>query len=150
MSQDVLFQARLFAMAMIWGMGLMLAYDGLRLLRMFATHRRSVQAMEEIVFWLAASGIIYTLIYRYNSGAVRNYVVFGMASGMIFYRFLISPLIIRTGCMILRPVRDGIRIFKTFVKAAGKRLKSAVRGVTIKIRSVKHKKTGKQGDCDGS
>lgn len=133
-------------MAVIWGGGLMLAYDGLRLLRMFVTHRKSVQVLEELVFWLSASLIIYMLIYRYNSGAVRNYVVFGMALGMIFYRFLLSSLVIRAGCFILRPIRDILRISKTFIKETGKRLKYAASRVTIKFRSGKHKKTGKQGD----
>lgn len=133
-------------MAVVWGGGLLLAYDGLRLLRMFVTHRKRVQALEEFIFWLSASLIIYALIYRYNSGAVRNYVVFGMAVGMIFYRLLLSSLIIKAGCFILRPVRDGLRIFKTFIKETGKRLKSMAAGVTIKFRDVKHKRTEKQGD----
>lgn len=141
-----MFQSRLFAMAVVWGAGLLLAYDGLRLLRMFVIHRKRVQALEELIFWLLASLVIYGLIYRYNSGAVRNYVVFGMAVGMICYRFLLSSPVIKTGCFILRPVRNAFRIFKTFIKEMGKGLKSAAARVTIKLRDIRHKRTEKQGD----
>lgn len=149
MSDDVIFQSGLFIMAIVWGGGLMLAYDCLRLLRMFVTHRKWVQAMEELIFWLAASFIIYICIYRYNSGAVRNYVVFGMAVGMFFYRYCLSAWFIRAACFILRPIRNGLRIFKTFMKNIGKRLKSAAAGVKIKIKDTAHRKAGKQEETDG-
>lgn len=146
MSQDVIFQGQLFGMAIIWGGGLLLAYDGLRLLRLFVTHRRGVQAVEEVIFWLAASFIIYTLIYRYNSGSVRNYVVFGMAVGMVIYRLCLSSWVIRMSCLILRPVRNGIRFIKTFLKDYGKRLKFRLIRVKIKLK-VGKKETG---DGNGS
>ncbi|MGN0204598.1 MAG: spore cortex biosynthesis protein YabQ [Coprococcus sp.] len=146
MSYDVIFQGRLFAMAIVWGGGLLLAYDGLRLLRMFVTRRKSVQALEEFLFWMSAGLVIYFLIYRYNSGAVRNYVVFGMAVGMLLYRLMLSSFVIKAGCFILRPVRDAFRIFKTFIKETGKRLKSSASRVTIKLKKAKHKKMQKQGD----
>lgn len=130
----MIFQGQLFGMAIIWGGGLMLAYDCLRLIRLFVTHRRSVQAVEEIIFWLAASFAIYTLIYRYNSGAVRNYVVFGMAVGMVLYRLCLSAGFMKISCFILRPVRDMVRLFKTFMKDLEKRLKSMLTGVKIKFR----------------
>lgn len=138
----MIFQGHLFGMAILWGGGLMLAYDGLRLLRLFVTHRRSVQAVEELIFWLAASFVIYTLIYRYNSGAVRNYVVFGMAVGMILYRLCLSSWVIRISCFFLRPVRNVVRLFKTFLKDSGKILKSGLIKVKIKLRSNKKR----QGD----
>lgn len=141
----MIFQGQLFGMAILWGGGLMLAYDGLRLIRLFVTHRRSVQAVEELVFWLAASFGIYTLIYRYNSGAVRNYVVFGMAVGMIVYRLCLSSWFMRISCFLLRPVRNVIRLFKTFLKDLGKILKSGLIKVKIKLRSIK-----RQGDGNGS
>ena len=120
MSQDVLFQGRLFLYAILWGGGLMLAYDCLRLLRIFVTHRQWLMVLEEMIFWLLAAAVIYSLIYRCNSGAVRNYVVCGMGLGMVIYRAGLSSLFIRGMSWFLRPVRKTFRIFKTFVKNAGK------------------------------
>lgn len=128
----------------------MLAYDCLRLLRMFVTRRKRVQAVEELLFWLAASFIIYVCIYRYNSGAVRNYVVFGMAVGMVIYRYVLSPWFIRGACFMLRPMQNSLRKLKSFMKNQGKRLKYAVAGVKIKAKNARHKKAEKQEDRDGS
>ena len=86
MSQDVVFQARLFGMAVLWGSGLMLAYDCLRMLRMMIRQRKGIQAAEEAVFWLLAAGCLFGLLYRFNNGAVRNYIVCGMGTGMVLYR----------------------------------------------------------------
>lgn len=146
MSHDVIFQGQLFGAALVWGGGLMFAYDCIRLLRLFVTHRRAVQAVEEILFWIVASMVIYGLIYRYNSGAVRNYVVFGMAAGMIFYRICLSPWFIKAACFILRPVQKLFRTLKTFLKDLEKGLKSRLTGVTIRFRESKFRKNKKQGD----
>ena len=62
-SQDVLFQGRLFFYAVFLGGILLLAYDCMRLLRIFVRHRQWAMAAEEIVFWIAAAAAIYSMIY---------------------------------------------------------------------------------------
>ena len=47
MSQDGVFQARLFGIVVEWGSGLMLAYDCLQMLRMMIRQRKGIQAAEE-------------------------------------------------------------------------------------------------------
>ena len=125
----------------------MLAYDCLRLLRIFVTHRQWLMALEEVIFWLLAAAVIYALIYRYNSGAVRNYVVCGMGLGMVIYRAGLSSLFIRGMSWLLRPVRKMFLIFKTFVKNIGKTLKSAALRGKIKVRKLRYRR---QEDHDGS
>lgn len=104
-------------------------------------------AAEEIIFWIAAAIVIYSLIYRSSSGAVRNYIVCGMGLGMLLYRSFLSSFFIRGMSWILRPVRKIFLIFKTFVKNVGKLLKSAVSRRTIKARKFRYRR---QGDHDGS
>ena len=62
-------------MAVLWGSGLMLAYDCLRMLRMMIRQRKGIQAAEEAVFWMLAAGCLFGLLYRFNNGAVRNYIM---------------------------------------------------------------------------
>lgn len=88
-------------MAVLWGSGLMLAYDCLRMLRMMIRQRKGIQAAEEAVFWLLA---------------------------------------------VLRPIRQIVRIFKTFVKNAGNTLQSAAAKRTIKGRKLQQR----QGEHDDS
>ena len=145
-SQDVLFQGRRFFYAVFLGGILLLAYDCMRLLRIFVRHRQWAMAAEEIVFWIAAAAAIYSMIYHCNSGAVRNYIVCGMGLGMLLYRSFLSSFFIRGMSGILRPVRKTFQIFKTFVKNAAKLLKSAVSRRTIKVRKLRYRR---QGDHDG-
>lgn len=125
----------------------MLAYDCLRLLRIFVRHRKWLMAAEEIIFWIMAAINIYSLIYRCNSGAVRNYIVCGMGLGMVVYRSCLSAFFISGMSWMLRPVRKSFLIFKTFVKNTGKTLKSAVSRRTIRVRKLRYRK---QEDHDGS
>ena len=136
----------MFFYAVFLGGILLLAYDCMRLLRIFVRHRQWAMAAEEIVFWIAAAAAIYSMIYHCNSGAVRNYIVCGMGLGMLFYRSFLSSFFIRGMSWILRPVRKTFQIFKTFVKNAAKLLKSAVSRRTIKVRKLRYRR---QGDHDG-
>ena len=78
MSQDVVFQARLFGMAVLWGSGLMLAYDCLRMLRMMIRQRKGIQAAEEAVFWLLAAGCLFTVLITVQY-AIILYAEWGQA-----------------------------------------------------------------------
>lgn len=140
MSQDVLFQAKLFAMAVVWGSGMMMAYDCLRLVRIFIRQKKWLQVSEEILFWMAASGCIYALLYQYNNGAVRNYIVCGMGTGMVLYRGMLSSVFIRGMSAVLRPIRKMCLIFKTFVKNAENTLQSALTKRKIKLKKLRQEK----------
>ena len=135
----MVFQARLFGMAILWGVGLMLAYDCLRVFRMMIRQRKGIQTAEEAVFWLLAAGCLFWLMYRFNNGAVRNYIVCGMGTGMVIYRWLLSSMVVRWLLAVLRPIRQIVRIFKTFVKNAGNTLQSAVAKRTIKGRELQQR-----------
>ena len=92
-------------MAVLWGSGLMLAYDCLRMLRMMIRQRKGIQAAEEAVF-----------------------------------------MVVRWMLAVLRPIRQIVRIFKTFVKNAGNTLQSAAAKRTIKGRKLQQR----QGEHDDS
>ena len=144
MSRDVVYQGRLFAMAVLWGGTLMLAYDCLRLFRIFVRQRQWLMIVEEVIFWLLMSGWLYALLYRYNDGAVRNYIVFGIGTGMGLYRWLLSAVFISKMSwvmrFILRPVQRMCHFFKSFVKNIENTLQSVVRKGTIKCKKLRRRK----------
>ena len=127
-------------MAVLWGTGLMLAYDCLRMLRMMIRQRKGIQAAEEAVFWLLTAGCLFGLLYRFNNG------VCGMGTGMVLYRWLLSSMVVRWMLAVLRPIRQIVQIFKTFVKNAGNTLQSAAAKRTIKSRKLQQR----QGEHDDS
>ena len=127
-------------MAVLWGSGWMLSYDCLRMLRMMIRQRKGIQAAEEAVFWMLAAGCLFGLLYRFNNGAVRNYIVCGMGTGMVLYRWLLSSMVVRWMLAVLRPIRQIVRIFKTFVKNTGNTLQSAAAKRTIKGRKLQQRK----------
>ena len=93
-----------------------------------------------------AAGCLFGLLYRFNNGAVRNYIVCGMGTGMVLYRWLLSSMVVRWMLAVLRPIRQIVRIFKTFVKNAGNTLQSAAAKRTIKSRKLQQR----QGEHDDS
>ena len=107
---------------------------------------KGIQAAEEAVFWMLAAGCLFGLLYRFNNGAVRNYIVCGMGTGMVLYRWLLSSMVVRWMLAVLRPIRQIVRIFKTFVKNTGNTLQSAAAKRTIKGRKLQQR----QGEHDDS
>ena len=60
MSAEVRYQFYLFGMALLWGGGLCLAYDILRIFRRLIRHRGWMINGEDVLYWLAA-GVFYLL-----------------------------------------------------------------------------------------
>lgn len=140
----MIFQWRMFMLAVLWGSILMTVYDCLRLFRIFIRQRQWLLIVEEIVFWLLMTVWLYALLYRYHDGAVRNYILFGIGTGMGLYRWLLSAVFIRKMSMIVRfilkPVQKLRHIFKSFVKNIENTLQSVLGKGTMKDKRLRHKK----------
>ena len=103
MSDEVLFQFHLFAMALFWGIGLCFSYDILRILRRLVRHSKNVVNVEDIIYWLAASAVVYALLFIYNQGEMRIFIVFGAIIGGLFYTLTISKVFIHGVTFLLSP-----------------------------------------------
>ena len=81
---------RLFLLAMLWGIAVAASYDLLRIFRRIIKPRHLFYYIQEILFWLAETLVIFRLLYIYDDGAIRSYTMLGLFVGMAVYTWLLG------------------------------------------------------------
>lgn len=124
MSVDPAAQAHALALCLAAGAGLGLFYDLLRLFRL-APAPRLLAGLLDLLFWLAAAGLLFTCALALGDGRVRLYMAAGLGLGAGLYFMLISPrvrlllalltrLLGRVLCLLTAPVRYLVRRIALF------------------------------------
>ena len=81
MNDAVIPELELLAFSFLSGVICFFAYDLLLVLRIFFRPSWLFEKAEDILYWLAASIFVFSVIYVKNSGVIRAYSVFGMLAG---------------------------------------------------------------------
>ena len=109
-------QLRYFFVSLLYGIGLMLAYDFFTVFRHFVKHRKLLLLLEDWLFWLLASLIVFQMVFEMNYGIIRSFFVISLVAGMAAYKKLASKYIVYGICTgiswIFRPyvwIRDKYR-----------------------------------------
>ncbi len=115
--------------ALLMGIFITFLYDLLRIFRRVIPHNTFFVSLEDLGFWVYCGAEVFLLMYHESNGTLRWFAVIGALSGMLLYRKLCSPVLIKYASLILgkavallsRPVRalSGI-LKKGAAKAAGK------------------------------
>ncbi len=112
-SESVRTQLQLFLTAMMWGAAVGLAYDGLRILRRICQPPKWLYICQDILFWIAEALMIYRLMFKYDSGAIRSYTMFGMITGMALYLWVFGRWLVP---VISRGIKAVIKFIKKIFK----------------------------------
>lgn len=159
MNGAITVELRFFLISILWGVIILLVYDGLRILRRLIPHNSFFLALEDLIFWVLTSLFIFAMIYTMNNGTIRGFSVMGMAIGMILYHYIFSEFVVKwvtkAILLLLSPIRfaiDKIRKLLTFVLSKLKRiinyfqnrLKKYAKSVKITYSKVNHKRKSKQ------
>ena len=86
------FELQFFGKAFLCGLFLALLYDGIRLFRHLICHGKRAVAAEDLLYWLACGVLIFRMLYRENSGAVRGFAIAAVVLGMLLYLQFIQLL----------------------------------------------------------
>lgn len=135
-------EVNFFLVSIVYGMFLVFYYDLFRSLRIIIKHKNWVTGVEDLVFWLSTSVLIFYMLYRYNYGSIRGFAVLGMLLGMIVYSYGLSPLVLRLVTYTSTGIKKGcvfcfkypIRFFCFVRKEVRKALKNIVKTVKIAVR----------------
>lgn len=147
------------------GIGITIVYDLLRIVRRVIVHPYIVVALEDILFWMFASVVLFLLLYHMNNGTVRWFAVFGLFAGMLFYKkifgdFLVifmSTLLGRILHLVVKVFTPPLKVvkavfFKGFHGLRGGILRSKNRLTgnikEVKIVLCKHKNNKKRDDYE--
>ena len=95
MSEIIYFEGKVFLVFLLHGAFLLLCSDLLRSWRMAVPHGVWWTGAEDALFWLAAGIWTFVLIFIYQDGILRLYMVGAAGMGMFIYRRTLSPWIIK-------------------------------------------------------
>ena len=116
MSAEVQSQFYLFFLAVFWGIGMCLAYDGLRILRNLIRHSLFWINAEDLLYWAVMTAVLFYLLFTYNRGEIRSFTIAGILTGSLFYLKTISPVYISLLSRALSPFFRLFRIIRQFLR----------------------------------
>jgi len=86
---------------MILGAASGVAYDIFRIIRRIIKHPDFLTQIEDLIYWLFISIVIFYFILHRNNGEVRIYSIIGVFTGMCLYFLTLSRLIIKVSVFII-------------------------------------------------
>ena len=110
----------LFGNAVFLGAALMLLYDVIRICRRILPRGIILVSIEDVIYWIVFGVAVFILLYRENDGAVRGFIVGGIAAGLFLYYQLLGRWLMKWMGILIRSLK--------------KRLKKAMEKVKIKLR----------------
>lgn len=72
------------------GVGLGLIYDGFRLFRIIKSHHKFIIDLEDIIYWVISTFLIFRMQLRLADGITRGFVIVSIFVGMWIYHMLIG------------------------------------------------------------
>jgi len=94
MNKAITFELQFFLVSIFSGTLILLVYDGFRIVRRLIKHNEVFLAIEDLIFWVAASVFIFAMMYQENNGIIRGFSVMGMTIGMVLYHYILSELFV--------------------------------------------------------
>lgn len=130
-------ELRLLAASFGFGIGIIVSYGLIDLLRQFLSFSKPVRVVTELLYWSVAAMLAFQLEFRFNDGLLRLYSVLGAVGGMLLARWLTAGVFTYLAEKAKKAVRKRrIRNRKRKV-ALQNQLKKRWKQVRIKMNSFK-------------
>ncbi|MFV0341647.1 MAG: spore cortex biosynthesis protein YabQ [Anaerocolumna sp.] len=94
MNGAILVELRFFGASVLWGVLLLVIYDCLRIERRLISHNSFFVAVEDIIYWMVASILIFRMMFNLNDGIIRGFSILAMLIGMLIYHHVFSGFIV--------------------------------------------------------
>ena len=106
MSAEVIDQGIFWLFFFVTGAVITFIYDQIRIVRRVLPHGSVLVAIEDLLFWLFAGIVIFSLLYRMNAGTLRWFAVFGLATGMFLYKKIFRDFLVNFMSTVIRRILD--------------------------------------------
>ncbi|MCL2416170.1 MAG: spore cortex biosynthesis protein YabQ [Defluviitaleaceae bacterium] len=126
-------QAMVFLVMTAVGFVAGIAYDCLRIFRKLVRHGNIVSQIQDILFWITVSLLIFAVLLNLNSGEVRGFAVIGCLLGMILYFFTLSSLFMRAIIAAIKAVK---KIILAVIKAISAPFKFIIKTIFKLLRPI--------------
>lgn len=149
-------QAWLFFGTVAAGFAIGLVYDFFRILRRVLSHRQWLVQLEDAIYWLVVSFLMFYFMLQQNYGEIRFFSIVGAALGLVIYFCSISLVFMRVAVavieflqrvfatvfrIVLAPLRFLVRILlppvKWLIRGGRKKVRHVKRGGAAKIRGIR-------------
>jgi spore cortex biosynthesis protein YabQ len=108
-------QVIVFLSTALCGMVIALVYDMFRILRKAVRTGSIMTFVQDILYWIIASVIMFVTIYCSNDGELRGFLFLGALLGVILYAFAFSRAIMNSSLFIIKIVTRGIRFISLLI-----------------------------------
>lgn len=81
-----------FLVAVITGILLRLAYQGIHCFRQIVKHSLFAMGIEDIIFWISSAVYVFVQIYYTSDGGIRWYFILGLVVGATFSSAVLRKL----------------------------------------------------------
>ena len=102
-------QAWLFVATVGTGAAAGVFYDCFRVLRQAWRHPRWLVHIEDFLFWLVATVLIFYYLLHRNAGEIRPFMMLGMALGAVLYFATVSRWVVKVTVTVVKFVENVIR-----------------------------------------
>jgi hypothetical protein len=116
----------LFGQFFLFGMGLVLCYDCLRVIRRIFAHGILWVTVEDLLFAAAGGGLFFLRLCQWNDGIWRGYILLGALLGALFYYVCFG--------------RKFMKIWEKIIISAKKRLKKIGKAATMGIKKLRRER----------
>lgn len=128
-------EVSVLGIAVLVGAGLFLFYDIVRIFRRIIPHGVIWVGVEDVVYWLICTGVVFVMLYHENDGMVRGFALGGIVFGMLLYYLVFSRLMIRINVTIWKAVSGFLG--RVFLLLFGPLIKSGKKGWGLLIKQLK-------------
>jgi len=129
-------QAWLFLSTVLVGAAIGLFYDAFRVIRKTANHNGLAVQIEDLIFWVTATGLTFYFMLHRNYGEIRPFAIIGVAVGILLYFATISRWV--------------VTVFVAVVNYLKRVIISAVRIILVPVRLVAAWLSGPAGKAYGA
>lgn len=152
---DIVDEFYIFLIAINYGLILGGIYDFYRVFRYFSKPKKILTAVEDILFWIIVTLIVFTFLVRKTNGIIRGFVILGFIIGYSFYIKVISrysylllkkifklifDLIGEIIKIILYPFKKTLKFFGSKTDKMGMILKTTLRDSKKYLKITRRKK----------
>ncbi len=109
-------QGDVFLISMLYGVILSLVYDVVRSFRRTVAHTNFSIAVEDFLYWMFWMCMIISMIYTYNNGELRSYVILGLLLGSGLYFLMLTRLMVFLLTFMMKKIRQIIHIFRMIIQ----------------------------------
>ena len=100
-----LMQLYSFIIYIISGIIIGIFFDVFRILRKSFKTSDLITYIEDIIFWICTGLFLLYIIFTFNNGEIRSYIIIGILIGILIYMLTISKYFIKLSVTIIRFIK---------------------------------------------